>query len=216
MKNKYSLVAVIFLLASLFTVSSCVPVVIERDYDRNPDQGQSFVFAGQWHGDFGMFYNYVYQGRKYTFDSYDTDIVFYPQYNGATYGWGKQVDFYEYGPYEYMYNRFDWEIRNGVVYLRYYNDSSLDADIYDYRMTADRFTGRFGNSSSTFSLYKIADYYNWNYYTDNYYYYDRPNWYIGFTFNGARNMVGCDSIAADSMSDNVDAEDGVVGYGRRK
>lgn len=141
------------------------------------DVHQSIKFAGQWTGDFGMYYTYRMGGRLYTFDSYDTDIVFYPEYDGATWGYGKQVDYYEHGPYTHIYNRFDWEIRSGVIYLQYYSDPSLDCAIYDYSMTHDRFQGRFGNSNDRFYLTKIADYYDWSIYRDYYYYYPNGGWY---------------------------------------
>lgn len=141
------------------------------------DVHQSIKFAGQWTGDFGMYYTYRMGERLYTFDSYDTDIVFYPEYDGATWGYGKQVDYYEHGPYTHIYNRFDWEIRSGVIYLQYYSDPSLDCAIYDYSMTHDRFQGRFGNSNDRFYLTKIADYYDWSIYRDYYYYYPNGGWY---------------------------------------
>lgn len=147
------------------------------DVEDDMDVHQSIKFAGQWTGDFGMYYNYRMGGRLYTFDSYDTDIVFYPEYDGATWGYGKQVDYYEHGPYTHIYNRFDWEIRSGVIYLQYYSDPSLDCAIYDYSMTHDRFQGRFGNSNDRFYLTKIADYYDWSIYRDYYYYYPNGGWY---------------------------------------
>ena len=42
------------------------------------DYNQSITLSGQWTGDFGMYYDYEYRGHILTFDSYDTDIVFYP------------------------------------------------------------------------------------------------------------------------------------------
>lgn len=147
------------------------------DVEEDMDVHQSIKFAGQWTGDFGMYYTYRMGGRLYTFDSYDTDIVFYPEYDGATWGYGKQVDYYEHGPYTHIYNRFDWEIRSGVIYLQYYSDPSLDCAIYDYSMTHDRFHGRFGNSNDRFYLTKIADYYDWSIYRDYYYYYPNGGWY---------------------------------------
>lgn len=194
--------------------ASCEPFYFYEPADEPAavtDRKQSLAFAGQWTGDFGMYYDYRYNGRVYRFDSYDTDIVFYPEYNGATYGWGKQVDFYQSGPYESIYNRFDWEIRNGVVYLTYYEDHSLDCDIYDYYMSYDRFTGRFGNSSATFSLSKIADYYNWNRYTGNYYNYSRTGWTFVSYRAAARNKAETQETA-DSTSAG---KEGIVAYGKR-
>lgn len=141
------------------------------------DTQEAIVLSGQWRGDFGMYYEYVDgYGRSYTFDSYDTDIVFYPDYDYATHGWGKQVDWYEYGPYEYQYYRFYWSIRFGVIYLTYPNAPELDTRISEYRLTSDYLTGFFPGSSTRFRLYKIADYYDWSPYTSYYGYYNRPDW----------------------------------------
>lgn len=190
--------------------------------DEDMDVKKSIRFAGQWTGDFGMFYNYRYNGRIYTFDSFDTDIVFYPDYDGATYGWGKQVDYYDYGPYTHIYNRFDWEIRNGVVYLQYYNDPSLDCAIYDYVMTSDRFQGRFGNTNDRFYLSKISDYYNWSIYTDFYYYFPNGNWYWSSyyapdmrTRSTGEEHVFADSTATIHYADTVSHE-GIIFFGNRK
>ena len=174
MKRRTLLGNICIMMVALLGMSSCNVV---WNMDEDMDVHQSIKFAGQWTGDFGMYYNYRHNGRLYTFDSYDTDIVFYPEYDGATYGYGKQVDYYERGPYTHIYNRFDWEIRNGVIYLEYYSDPSLDCTIYDYKMTPDRFQGRFGSSSDRFYLTKIADYYDWTVYMDYCYYYPNSGWY---------------------------------------
>lgn len=182
---------------------------VEEDMDVH----KSIKFAGQWTGDFGMYYNYRYHGRIYTFDSYDTDIVFYPDHDGATYGWGKQVDYYEQGPYSHIYNRFNWEIRNGVVYLQYYNDSSLDCAIYDYVMTSDRFQGRFGSSKDKFFLKKIADYYDWTIYVDYYFFYPNNSWYWSplYTRNAAPENGNAEPVYMESQ----DTKDGIVSFGKR-
>ena len=121
MKRTTLIGRMLMMLTAILCLSSCNLVWnVEEDMDVK----QSIKFAGQWTGDFGMYYTYRQNGRLYTFDSYDTDIVFYPEYDGATYGYGKQVDYYERGPYEYIYNRFDWEIRNGIIKQNpYVNDS---------------------------------------------------------------------------------------------
>lgn len=86
---------VIMLLACAFT--SC---------ERDEDTDRSMCLSGQWRGDWGMYYVYNYRGHDYQFDSYDTDIVFYPDYNYATHGYGYQVNWYEFGPYERLSYRF--------------------------------------------------------------------------------------------------------------
>lgn len=174
MKRRNLLKNICIMMVAMLSLSSCGMVI---GWEEDMDVHQSIKFAGQWTGDFGMYYTYRMGGRLYTFDSYDTDIVFYPEYDGATWGYGKQVDYYEHGPYTHIYNRFDWEIRSGVIYLQYYSDPSLDCAIYDYSMTHDRFQGRFGNSNDRFYLTKIADYYDWSIYRDYYYYYPNGGWY---------------------------------------
>lgn len=198
----------------ILSFSSCNPI---WDMDGDSDFNQSIKFAGQWTGDFGMYYNYEYRGRVYTFDSYDTDIVFYPEYDGATYGYGKQVDYYEYGPYSHVYNRFDWEILRNVIYLTYYSDPGLDCAIYDYYMSRDMFTGRFGNSNDKFRMYKIADYYDWSIYTDYYYYYNNNGWSWAPYYSGKE----ADTAVADSVETGASqakatsGNGGIVSFGRR-
>ena len=234
MKRRTLLGNICIMMVALLGMSSCNVV---WNMDEDMDVHQSIKFAGQWTGDFGMYYNYRHNGRLYTFDSYDTDIVFYPEYDGATYGYGKQVDYYERGPYTHIYNRFDWEIRNGVIYLEYYSDPSLDCTIYDYKMTPDRFQGRFGSSSDRFYLTKIADYYDWTVYMDYCYYYPNSGWYWSPMYalengkvktengkvqvsDGYQSRLNCRGEADLTKSEQesekgLNEEDGIVSYGKR-
>lgn len=211
--NKPNLYRKIALVACMImSLTSCSIVWHEGDMDVN----QSIKFAGQWTGDFGMYYDYRYMSRIYTFDSYDTDIVFYPEFDGATYGWGKQVDYYEVGPYARIYNRFDWEIRRGVIYLKYYSDPALDCAIYDYVMTRDQFTGRFGDSSDKFYMYKIADYYDWSIYNDYYFYYTNNGWHWAPSYSGRADMtVGDTTSTLKSRAAGGNDTDGLTSFGRR-
>lgn len=196
----------------ILSFSSCTPI---WNIDDDSDFNQSVKFAGQWTGDFGMYYNYEYMGRIYTFDSYDTDIVFYPEYDGATYGWGKQVDYYEYGPYSHIYNRFDWEIRNRVIYLTYYSDPSLDCAIYDYYMTRDQFTGRFGSSNDKFYMYKISDYYDWSIYTDYYHYCYNNGWHWAPYYSKETAKADEDTLQTKQLQEKDDNGKGkIVSFGR--
>lgn len=159
MKKYYNLIfAVMVALVMTGMFTSCV----------DEDVNQAMALSGQWRGDFGMYYYYEYGRKVYRFDSYDTDIVFYPDYDYATHGYGKQVDYYREGPYSYQYYYFDWTIRDGVIYLSYPYDGELDTSIYDYRMTSDFITGYFGNTNTRFTLRKLVDYYNWSDYNGNY------------------------------------------------
>lgn len=162
------------------------------------DTHEAMVLSGQWYGDFGMYYEVQDRyGNWQRFDSYDTDIVFYPDYDYATHGYGKQVDYYRYGPYDYQYYYFNWSIRNGVVYLTYPHDSNLNTGIYDYRMNNDYFEGRFEGSDTRFSLRKIVDYYDWSYYNGygNYYYYP-SNYYYDYYYDYPYYAKGRDGKAA--------------------
>ena len=206
--NTYAHLARMMMIAlvSVFSFASC-DIFIEDDWGMDHDQSKAL--SGQWYGDFGMYYNYQYGDRVYTFDSYDTDVVFYPEYNGAHYGWGKQVDWYAKGPYEYLYHKFEWQIRDGILYLSYPYDHNLDCWIRDYRMTNDYFSGYFGNSSDSFCLRKIRDYYNWAPYVDTYSYGERRDWYSG-GYHYAKGKDAKTSLPADSTQTGT-----IVGYGNR-
>lgn len=221
MKRTTLIGRMLMMLTAMLCLSSCGMVIA---WEEDMDVKQSIKFAGQWTGDFGMYYTYRYHGRLYTFDSYDTDIVFYPEYDGATHGYGKQVDYYERGPFEYIYNRFNWEIRNGIVYLQYHSDPSLNCAIYDYRMTSDRFQGRFGSSNDKFYLTKIADYYDWTAYMDYYFYYPNDGWYWSPMYaknnedvkpeNQAPKLENLE-LKTENLETEADEADGIVSYGKR-
>lgn len=138
--------------------SSCI-------YDEDVDT--SITLSGDWYGDFGMYYWAVdRRGNEVRYDSFDTDISFYPDYDYATHGYGYEVDYYDYGPYRKIYHSFDWNIRNGNIYITYHDDREYNTVIHDYRMTNYYFSGYFGEGSSRFKLEKCKDYYNWDPYWD--------------------------------------------------
>ena len=159
------------------------------------DMSRAMTLSGEWRGDFGMFYEYEYYGRIYTFNSYDTRLVFYPDYDYATHGYGKQVDYYDQGPYVYQYYYFNWYIDRGDLVLDYPYDPNLNTVIHDYHMSSSTFYGYFGNSNNKFYLRKTADYYDWGGFTGKDYYGPRDNWYWGY-----RNSVKRQPAPADSLS----------------
>lgn len=158
----------------LSVLSSLVMVSCDDDVQR------SIELSGSWNGDFGMYY---VDGKGREWDSYDTDIVFYPDYDYATRGYGQQVDWYKHGPYTKMYYRFYWQIRNGVIYLDYPQAPELNTAIYDYRLNNCYFSGMCEGASTPFRLGKIEDYYNWSCYNgyDYGYYYD-DDWYWDYDY----------------------------------
>ena len=156
------------------------------------------VISGQWTGDWGMYYTYQYGNYISTFYSYDTDIVFYPDYDYATHGYGYQVDWYNRGPYERLSYRFNWQVRNGIIYINYPYFPEYSVTIYDYRLTNNRFTGYFNTGTEPFTLRKITDFYNWRYYYDwdyNYWYSDHWDYY-----SNTRSAADSDSLSTDTIA----------------
>lgn len=195
------LAAIIFIL-SAFALTSC------EDID---DVNQSMALSGEWRGDFGMYYNYYDKwGKRYTFDSYDTRITFIPDYSHALHGRGTQVDYYDYGPYEYQYYKFSWSISNGNIYLYYDYDSELNTRISNYRMTNDYFSGIFSASGTSFKLYKLRDFYNWTPYVNTYGYGNRNDWDYGNPYYApfSRSEV-------EQPKDSIAASGYVLSRGRR-
>lgn len=144
----------------------------------NEDLALSMTLSGKWQGNWGMGYDYLYRGRVYHFDCYDTHIEFFPDYDMATTGYGRQIDYYDRGPYEYQYHFFYWTLRNGVIYLSYPGTPELNTSISEYQMNNRIFTGYFINAMDRFALYKWADYYDWGPYNSYYSYGIRNDWSI--------------------------------------
>ena len=185
MKRIYSLLwALPVLLVSTLFLASCVydPYYDEGQnynpyYPNGGDRGRAMTVSGEWQGDFGMFYAVVnpLTGKSVQFDSRNSYVLFQPNYYGAAAGWGKQIDFYEYGPLSRRYHRFYWEIRNGVLYLTYPSDHNLDVAIYDYYLSNSTFRGRAGNSNFRFNLRSLI-FSGWSAYTGDFFDYDNSAW----------------------------------------
>ena len=200
-KGHYFLIAII-LMMSAFALTSCVDM---------EDTSQSMALSGEWRGDFGMYYTYVDgRGRHYTFDSYDTRLTFIPAYAHALHGRGTQIDYYEYGPYEYQYYKFSWSVNNGNIYLTYDYDHELDTRISNYRMTNDYFSGTFASSGTSFRLCKIADYYNWTPYVNIYGYDSRDDWYDNYPYYAPYSRSN-----GEESQDSTDATGYVLSRGRK-
>lgn len=203
MRKKITTLGAVILASACMLLCSC-----------NDDIERSRVLFGEWQGYWGMFYEYNYRGRIYRFDSYSTDVVFYPDHEYATYGEGYQVDWYDRGPYSRLSFRFAWEVRNGIIYLTYPGFHEYDAEIYDYYLDDFQFSGYFGNSGSGFRLRKIYDY-DWTpYYSYDYRYwtYDSWNW-DGYYDYYAKSLNGTEAVQKDDSDTN--AEDGIIRIGNR-
>ena len=194
------------------------------------DVNTSVVLSGDWEGDFGMYYDYYDRHDRFvgTFDCYDTDISFYPDYDYSSHGYGYQVDYYDRGPYSKIYHSFDWEIHNDRVYLYYNGESELNTVIYDYRLSNANFSGYFDDSNSRFSLRKYRDYYNWDPYWRDYgnhgygYYYNDGWYYDDYYYSRAAEGEGSQDETAQPVDGEAPqgkaahpAEGGTIRYGNR-
>ncbi|MCR5312178.1 MAG: hypothetical protein K6E54_00760 [Bacteroidaceae bacterium] len=196
MKKILPILGSLMMMLSVFFFTSC----------ESTDTSRSVILSGQWRGNFGMYYSYTTStGRQYIFNSYDTYIVFYPEYDYATYGSGKQVDYYDEGPYDREYHFFYWEMKNGRLYLDYPYDRNLNTVICEYHLNNRRFYGYFENASEPFTLYKLSDYYDWNVYSGNYGYYSSGNW----SYAKSRG-IGSDSTNVDDFANGE-----ITGHGNR-
>lgn len=140
------------------------------------DQEVSVNMSGEWSGNFGSYYTTMNRDdveRTYYADK--TYMRFIPDHTYATHGRGTQVDYYDRGPYECLYYQFDWEVENERIYLTYPGYPELDVVIGYFEMDDRHFAGRCGGSS--FTLWKIADYYDWSPYSCGHGYNSRDGFY---------------------------------------
>ena len=79
MKKAFSLLSIIAMAGLCLMFTSC----------SDDDTEEAMHLSGQWQGDWGMYYGYTYPNGDYVeYDSYDTDIIFDPDYEYATHGYG--------------------------------------------------------------------------------------------------------------------------------
>lgn len=190
MKKNY-LALLLGALTALLAFTSCT----------DDDDVKGMVLSGEWQGDFDMYYDYQYSwGDIVRFPADLTYLEFIPFEYSYNSGYGYQVDFYydRSSPYDEIYHSFTWEVRYGTIYLYYKGEHEWDTYLRDYRMTNDRLTGYFENTSNRFSLWKLTDYYDWTPYISNYgdyyhgygYGYGRPGYYYAKTRGGEEAAEG--------------------------
>ena len=196
MKKSITLFSTIALLIACASLTSC----------DNGDVEESIILSGQWRGDWGMFYEIEHRGRIYRFDSYDTDIVFYPDHDYATHGYGYQVDWYDFGPYERLSFCFEWSVDRGIVNIYY---PEYNTFIRDYHLSGDYFSGYLGNRNTWFSLGKIRDFYNWGYYSQwNYHPWEYSGWSWDYYY-------GRTTRSANDEEPTLSTEDKIIKIGSR-
>lgn len=107
-------------LAALCTFTSC---------DEDEMVGYNLV-NGHWFGDLDMWYgNQKANGSEITFTPWN-------EFSNR-YGTGVEIDYYNYRTITHV---FDWEVRDGVIYLEF-DDPNLDCVISDYSINSYRFRG---------------------------------------------------------------------------
>ena len=206
----YTLMAFVAFFAAIFV--SC---------ERDPDVDEAITLSGEWTGDLGMYYSDGF----YDYDALYSDIRFIPAYNYATYGTGEEVDYFDrrFCPIRYQSFYFEWEIRHGRIYLHFPYNPQLDVAIYDYYLTTSYFTGKLDGDFDTtsFTLRKLYDYYDWNLYGSNYYGYGYwDNYYDPYYYGKSRVNGSAGSVATDSVTTQVSKEAAAVSpenftFGRR-
>lgn len=167
----------------MLSFSSC-ELYIDNEYDG--DRVRSNIIAGEWQGDFGMYYTAVnpYTQRATQFDATHSYILFQSDYWNARRGTGKQIDFYNYGPLRQRYHHFVWEVIGRVLYLNYPGEPALNVRIYDYELNNRYFTGYAGDSRFQFNLRKL-NYSLWG----NYGLSDFNDPFDAWSWNGIRGTV---------------------------
>lgn len=125
------------------------------------DIDQAYNINGIWQGSIQGNY---YGDRYNESGSWDTEIQFVQDGDFSRGGYGTEVD-YSYDTGRTMRSDFDWEVRNGEIYMDY--DDGYRIIIHDYDLytsgSSMRFRGYFedydtGDALASFNLIKIS---NW-------------------------------------------------------
>lgn len=157
--SKYSWPALVLLVCFFF--SSCNPYDFYwgDSYDRNEDTRLGYMISRRWFGDLGILIDgQPVRGSVLSFVADDVNYLS---------GWGTEQDYYGRTGTMIYSQRFEWMIRNGVIYL-YYDDPAMDCTITRSRVSVDYFNGYIDGY-----YFELADY-------DRYWYdygYDYPYYY---------------------------------------
>lgn len=157
--SKYSWPALVLLVCFFF--SSCNPYDFYwgDSYDRNEDTRLGYMISRRWFGDLGVLIDgQPVRGSVLSFVADDVNYLS---------GWGTEQDYYGRTGTMIYSQRFEWMIRNGVIYL-YYDDPAMDCTITRSRVSVDYFNGYIDGY-----YFELADY-------DRYWYdygYDYPYYY---------------------------------------
>lgn len=128
------------------------------------DTETAYDLDGIWQGTINGNY---YQDRYGYTESWDTEIRFYQDGDFSRGGSGEERD-WDYRGRCYS-SRFNWNVRNGRIYLYYDDGYNIVIDRYDlyWRSNTQRFRGYFedfytGEQLASFDLMKVADWHDFS------------------------------------------------------
>lgn len=151
MKKFYSL-----LLGLLVTLTG-VGLFYSCDWWTEDDE-ITYNLEGTWGGE--MYFASYYDNNWY-YSNY-TKLEFVERdYNR---GEGYWVDYYSHAPWDYVANHFTWEVRGGVIYIRFLEDNYY-VEIRDFKIDRRSFSGYvyYEGEERHFDLYHTSSP-NWNSY----------------------------------------------------
>lgn len=126
------------------------------------DEEIAYTLEGTWKGN--MYISSYYDGR--TYDATYTEITFLKDPYTYSSGNGYWVDYYDSNtPWgSYVANHIEWTVDWGTIHV-YFVEEDTSLDIYDYRLSNDRFYGTIydGNNEVDFELYHVSSP-NWSNY----------------------------------------------------
>lgn len=160
------------------------------------DDEITYNLEGTWRGD--MYFASYYDNNWY-YSNYTTLEFIERDYNR---GEGYWVDYYSQAPWDYVASHFIWEVRFGVIYIRFLEDD-YRIEIRDFDIDRHHFSGYvfYEGEERHFDLEHTSSP-NWNEYHygwDNNYG-NRPSWYSNRR-DAAGESVTADSAEADKAAD---------------
>lgn len=163
MKKIYVLWALLLTMMAGTTFTSC---------DWDDDDAIAYTLEGTWKGN--MYVNTYYNGNTYYATA--TEITFLRDPYRYSSGDGYWVDYYSRAPWDYVANHIRWTVNYGRIRV-YFIEEGSELEIYNYRLTDNRFTGYISeyDNDVEFSLYHVSSpnwsNYRWGYdaWYDDYY-----------------------------------------------
>ena len=153
-KTRHYIKAIAIAIVAMATMSGCTDDDTQQAYDLN----------GYWQGSIqGDYYSDRYGGG----DSWDTEIWFVQDGDFSNGGYGREIDYARYSGIVSDVE-FVWEVRNGRIYIDYYDGYRIiirDYELYQ-RGNSEHFRGYFdnwdtGETLASFDLIKVGGWSDW-------------------------------------------------------